>query len=129
MLVLPAHRAAVHGERLCYEPQPHKNTLGYWVNVNDWASWEIELPEAGEYELVVLQGCGTGQGGSQVEVRVADGVLRFFVEDTGHFQNFVPRRLGRLALDAGAHTVELRPVVLAANAVMDVRELRLIPAP
>ena len=40
---LAAHDAVTHGESLRYEPQPHKNTLGYWTNPKDWAAWHIAL--------------------------------------------------------------------------------------
>jgi hypothetical protein len=53
--------------------------------------------------------------------------LRFVVQDTGHFQNFVSRELGRVVLkEAGHYTLEIRPERLAKNAVMDVREVRLV---
>jgi hypothetical protein len=55
--------------------------------------------------------------------------LRFVVKDTGHFQNFVPRELGNIEFKAaGHHTLEIRPIRLAKNAVMDVREVRLVLA-
>ena len=127
VVVLPAHQARVFGRKLCYEPQPHKNTLGYWVDVGDWAAWEFELAEPGPFEVTVLQGCGQGHGGSQVDVVVGDQRLELVVEDTGHFQNFVPRRLGSLELPAGRQRLELRPRVKAGGAVMDVREVRLEP--
>ena len=34
-IVLPAHHAAITGTKLRYEPQPHKNTVGYWTNHAD----------------------------------------------------------------------------------------------
>ena len=54
--------------------------------------------------------------------------LTFIVQDTGHFQNFVPRELGEVELpDAGIYTLQLRPKRLAKNAIMDVREIKLVP--
>jgi hypothetical protein len=126
-VILPAHEATVTGTKLCYEPQPHKNTLGYWVNPADWASWEIELSEPGTFDVTVLQGCGTGHGGSDVDVLVGGTRLSFVVEDTGHFQNFKSRPIGTAELAAGRHRVEIRPRRLAKGAVMDVREVRLTP--
>ena len=124
-IVLPAHEAQVFGEKLCYEPQPHKNTLGYWVEVDDWARWEFETVEAGTYAITLLQGCGEGHGGSRVEVSLGEAAFEFVVEDTGHFQNFVPRMLGHVQLEPGQQRLELRPRHKAAGAVMDVREVRL----
>ena len=39
-ITLMAEHADVHGVMLRYEPLPHKHTLGFWVNPNDWAHWE-----------------------------------------------------------------------------------------
>lgn len=127
-ILLHAGQAKVHGTMLRYESQPHKNTLGYWVNVEDYATWEVDVTRAGRYEVEVLQGCGKGQGGSEVAVTLADRTLRFTVQDTGHFQNFVPRVIGRVKLSRGTHTLTVRPVTKSHDAVMDLRHVRLIPA-
>jgi hypothetical protein len=63
-----------------------------------------------------------------VAVELADQRLTFAVEDTGHFQNFKDRAVGNVDIAApGVFTLTLRPVTKAAKAVMDVREVRLIP--
>lgn len=141
--ILPAHKAVTHGEMLRYEPQPHKNTVGYWTKPADWAEWHIDVKRAGKYTLYILQGCGKGQGGSEVGIVIRTkaeatanqspllkSTLIFNVEDTGHFQNFVLRELGEIEFgSAGEFTLELHPRQLAKNAVMDVREVRLVPNP
>ncbi len=91
IVTLPARTAEVHGTQLRYEPLPHKNTLGFWVRAEDWASWEFTIMRPGSFTVEVLQGCGKGQGGSEVEVSVGGRSLTFIVEDTGHFQNFKAR--------------------------------------
>lgn len=120
-VTLPACLATVHGEKLRFEPQPHKNTIGYWAVVEDWCEWTVDVPEAGSYEVSLWQGCGTGKGGSEVEVRAGESQLSFIVEDTGHFQNFKERNIGKINLKAGKQSFQIRPKVKAKNAVMDVR--------
>jgi arylsulfatase A len=113
---------------LRYEPLPHKTTLGYWVNATDWASFEFTVAQPGMFTVEVLQGCGKGQGGSEVEVAVGEQVLKFTVEDTGHFQNFKARDIGTVKIDkAGRHTLTIKPTKKAAAAVMDVRQVTLKP--
>jgi hypothetical protein len=127
-IVLHARTAEVHGVMLRYEPLPHKATLGYWVNADDWASWEFTATAPGVFTVEVLQGCGKGQGGSEVEVAVGDQVLKFTVEDTGHFQNFKPRDIGTVRIDKpGRHTLTVKPRTKAKAAVMDVRQVTLKP--
>lgn len=127
LIVLPASSALVHGSMLRYEPAANKNCLGYWTEVEDWAEWTFDVPVAGSFELEVWQGCGKGHGGSDVRVEVAGQQLHFVVEDTGHFQNFTARSLGRVELPAGKNSLALKPQRKPAAAVMDVRRVRLLP--
>jgi arylsulfatase A-like enzyme len=125
-ILLHCNWAEVHGTMLRYEPLPHKNTLGYWVRAEDWASWEFTVTKPGQFTIEVLQGCGKGQGGSEVEVSVGEQKVLFIVEDTGHFQNFKPRDIGTVVIEkAGRYTLNLKPKKKAAAAVMDVRSITL----
>ncbi|HZT83195.1 MAG TPA: N-acetylgalactosamine 6-sulfate sulfatase (GALNS), partial [Gemmataceae bacterium] len=126
-ITLPARAADVHGNQLRYEPAPHKNTLGYWTDAGDWASWELTVKQPGTFAVEVLQGCGKGQGGAEVELSVAGQSLRFKVEDTGGFQNFKPREVGRVKLDAGRLTLTVKARSKPGAAVMDLRSVTLRP--
>jgi len=128
VLVLPASQAKVFGKLLQFEPLPHKNTVGYWVNADDYATWKVAVPATGPYQVQLFQGCGGGQGGSRIALRFDDTVLETLVEETGHFQNFRWRELGPVTLQAGANIdVSLRCLTKAKAAVMDVRQIRLVP--
>lgn len=128
-ITLPARTAEVHGVQLRYEPAPHKNTLGFWTRADDWAGWEFTVQKPGAFTLEVLQGCGKGEGGSEVELAVAGQALRLVVEDTGHFQNFKPRALGTVTLDKpGRYTLTVKARMKAGVAVMDLRAVTLRPA-
>ncbi|MFN6049330.1 MAG: DUF5077 domain-containing protein, partial [Planctomycetia bacterium] len=94
----------------------------------DWASWEFEVSKPGKFKIEVTQGCGTGQGGSDVKVVVGGNEIPFVVEDTGGFQAFKPRIVGEVNIDSsGRKTLEIRVVKKAKAAVMDVQQVRLIP--
>ncbi len=124
-LTLRASEASVHGSRLRYEPESHKNVLGYWTEVDDWASWDFSLPEAGNYEIEVQCGCGAGQGGSEVAILIGGQTYRWTVPDTGHFQRMVFLPIGRASLDAGMQRLEVRPQTKAAAAILDIRQIQL----
>ena len=127
IITLAAKDAVTHGERLRYEPEPHKNTLGYWTRPEDWCEWRFTAARPGRYELWILQGCGKGQGGSDVLVCVGEQKIEFTAEETGHFQNFKHRNLGTIKLDKpGEYRLEIRPQNKKAAAVMDVRQVRLV---
>lgn len=127
-IILPAKTADVHGAMLRYEPLPHKNTLGYWVRVDDWADWEFDVAAPGEFHVEALIGCGNGSGGGSVEFRAADQTLKYAVAETGGFQQFVPQELGRLRFDRpGRYRLEVRATAKPGPAVMDLREVKLAP--
>ena len=123
LIFLEARDAQVKATKLKYEDPPHKDTLGIWVNAEDTASWKFEAPAAGTYRVTVLQGCGKGNGGSVVALETPQGACEFTVEETGHFQRFVPREVGKLTLVAGANTLTVRPLKKAKAAVMDLRRV------
>jgi hypothetical protein len=125
-VVLHARDAVIEGENLRYEPQPHKNTLGFWTRVEDRVHWEFELSAPGRFRIEALQGCGPRSGGSEVEFAVGDDRRTMTVEETGGFQNFVRRDLGELQLAPGRHSLHVRPRSKPGVAVMDLREVRLV---
>ncbi len=126
MLRLSAHLATTHGINLRYESPAHKNTIGYWTRSEDWVSWEVQLATPGRYEVEVLQGCGTGCGGSEVEVSLGESRIRFTVVETGGFQKFLPRRVGVLDVPRpGRFQFALKPQTKPGPAVMDVRQVLL----
>lgn len=126
---LEARDAKVSGAKLQYETPPHKDTLGFWVNAADTASWTFKVAEAGRYRVRVLQGCGKGSGGSRVALECGAGRVEFTVEETGHFQRFVAREVGVLELAAGEATLTVRPLAKKGAAVMDLRRVILERAP
>ncbi len=127
-IVLHSSQAKVTGEKLRYESEEKKNTLGYWTNQGDWASWAFEVSRPGTYDIHVWQGCGKDSGGSEVAVTTADQTATFTVEDTGHFQNFKERLIGRVTFKAaGPQTLEVRPRSKKGAAVMDLRQVILRP--
>jgi hypothetical protein len=123
--------AIVHGRMVRYEPDPQKNTVGYWTDPRDWVSWPFEVKQPGTYAVDILQGCGKGSGGSTVEFSVGPNqVLKVTVEDTGGFQNFVKRRIGEFKLEkADRYTLTVKPVNKPGQAVMDLRQVTLTPVP
>ncbi len=123
LIFLEARDARVKATKMKYEEPPQKDTLGFWVNAEDTASWTFQAAQAGTYRVTVLQGCGKGNGGSVVALDTKLGSCEFTVEETGHFQRFVPREVGKLKLAAGENTLTVRPVKKAKAAVMDLRRV------
>ena len=122
-LTLAAANVQVHGKNIRYEPEPHKNVVGYWTEVGDWAEWKFDVPADGDYEMEMQYGCGGGNGGSQVAIICAGQTIEFTVKDTGHFQNMLFESMGTLSLKKGETTLEVRPKTKSNVAVMDIRKI------
>lgn len=125
-IILHARNARVHnnGSKFRYEPEPHKDTLGFWTERDSWVDWDFDVPNAGTFEVELLQGCGKGSGGSEVEIGIPFcKPLIVKVEETGHFQRFVPRTIGSVKLDKGGYTLQVRVKSKPGAAVMDLRRI------
>ena len=121
--------ARIDGTVLRYEPAEKKRTVGYWTQ-KDAAIWRFTVKEPGEFEVEVLQGCGKGQGGSDMLIRLGDQKLSFTVEDTGHFQNFKARQVGHVKISKpGEYELRVQPKQIAKAAACDIRQIRLLPVP
>src|SRR5262249_26062032 len=120
--------ARVHGTQLRFEPLPHKDTLGYWTEADDHASWQLTVTTPGTFRVMVLQGCGKDNGGSKVEIEAAGAEVAVEGKDTGGWQNFEDREVGTLKIDrAGRHPLTVKATSKAKAAVMDLRRVRLVP--
>lgn len=135
-LMLPGSQASTFGEKLRYEPQTFKNTVGYWVVPTDYAQWELQIDSPGEFNVGILQGCGKGQGGSDARLSLHHSEdelaaeLDFQVLETGHFQNFVWRDIGQIEVTkAGLYHLKLSPTKIANKALMDVRAIHFVRRP
>lgn len=127
-VLLHAKDAIVVAQNLRYEPEPIKNTLGYWTNPKDGAYWEFTIDKPGMFDVELLQGCGKNSGGSTIEVTIDQNPpLPMVVQDTGHFQNFVPRVIGQVKLEAGKHRLQVAVKEKKGAAVMDLRQVTLKP--
>lgn len=127
-ILLHARDVTIHGTNVRYEPQPHKNTIGYWTKKDDWVSWTFSVAKPGTFSVEVLQGCGKGSGGAEVSLSIGEQAVTFTVEDTGHFQNFVKRNVGKVVIaEPGMVTLTVKPKTKPGVAVMDLRQVLLTP--
>ena len=134
-VMLHAYQATTTGEKLRYEPQPHKNTVGYWTIAADRVAWRFRANKPGKYNVAVLQGCGAGQGGSRGELallhnELSVAKLEFTVQETGHFQDFVWNQTGSIMIgEPGDYSLVIKPLEIKKAAMMDVRSVHLVLKP
>lgn len=126
----PARFADINkaSEKLQFESLAYKNTVGYWVNKDESPVWNFRVTAPARFQLRILQGCGQGQGGSEISIEVGNQKLYYQVKETGQFQAFRWFDVGTVEFDA-AQTGQIKVKVkrLAKNAVMDIRQIKLEP--
>lgn len=133
-LTLPCSLGTTHGQKLRFEPQPHKNTIGFWTKKTDSVTWEVEITKPGKFNIGILQGAARNGGGTArisvgSDAQVLDSV-EYQVNVTGHFQNFVWQPAGTIEIPkAGTYTIKIEAVEISKVALMDVRQLHLSPVP
>jgi arylsulfatase A len=123
VIFLEPDTARLHGEKFRHEPEPHKDTLGYWAVQSDWVEWTFQVPTEGTYSVELLQAAGKNSGGAEVEVAIGDKKLAHTVKETGHFQRFVPFSLGMIRLEKGEHTLTIKAKSKPGFGVMDLRRV------
>jgi|APGre2960657468_1045069.scaffolds.fasta_scaffold00532_13 hypothetical protein len=124
-ITLQARDSIVHGRTLRYEYRPDKNTLGYWGNEKDWVSWDFELKKPGKFIVFVMHGSG---GGSEIEIAVDEQKLNWITKNTGGFHTFTFLEVGTLTLTKpGPLSLTLKPTKKVGGAIMDLRQVILIP--
>ena len=131
-LTLRCSQGRTVGEKLRFEPQPHKNTIGYWAVATDTVSWPIVISQPGPFNVGVLQGAGDNGGGTaRIALLANDKVvdsIEFKVVLTRHFQNFIWKHAGILeAKEAGQYTLKIEAAKIDNVALMDVRQVHLSP--
>lgn len=128
-ITLLAKVATTWSETMRYEPKEEKNCLGFWTEVEDFAEWEFVTTKPGRYKVSVSQGCGNGNGGSRVEVRLGEQKLEFTVEETGGFQNWKLVEVGEIEVkQGGLQRLIVQPLDKKGKAVMDIQKVVLTPA-
>jgi len=133
-LTLRCSHGQVTGEKLRFEPQSHKNTIGYWAVAEDTVSWPIQITKPGTFNVGMLQGASEKGGGTaRFSLLQDDNVISSLeckVESTGHFQNFKWSHVGELNVEkAGQYSLKIEAVKIDNVALMDVRQVHLSPQP
>jgi hypothetical protein len=127
-ITLEAGSATTWSENMRYEPKPEKNCLGFWTSKDDFAEWQFDVVKPGRYKVTVVHGCGTGNEGSEVAVKVGGQELKFTVKDTGGFQKWSDAQVGEIEIkNPGRQQLVIDPVTKAKSAVLDVHKVLLTP--
>jgi hypothetical protein len=102
--------------------------LGYWQSENDAAVWTLEVTQPGQYNVALDYACVASSAGNAFVLEVAGERLTGRVESSGGWDTYRGLRPGRITLPAGQHRVTFRSQGAIQGALLDLREIKLLPA-
>jgi len=141
---LPARDGIPRGTVQRSSTAPNSSYFINWRHTKDTISWNIEVVESGNYDIIVQYTCPIEDAGSIVEVRFLNEMRTFRVApgwDPPFFDNqdTVPRKPGEskmkafndlnagvLRMEQGRGILTFRALNIPGNSVMDVRAITLI---
>jgi putative membrane-bound dehydrogenase-like protein len=124
--LLPAH-AEIYGKTLVLEKQ--YGNLGWWQSEDDHAVWSLEVKKPGKYVVVVQYACDDGSAGNTFVLDIGGQRLAGKVPGTGNWDTYKRMRPGEITLTAGRHQATFRPAGRIQGALIDLREVELVPLP
>ncbi len=127
ILYLPADKAKLQGESL--QLSDDRQVIENWVHPMDRIAWEFLLPESGRYIILVEYAAPIGRDGCQFDVEIAGQTRKGNVHSTGRADRYLPQPLmTAVDLKAGANRLVIRAVEVPQGFVMNLRQVRLVPA-
>ena len=124
VVTLLAEEATLKGE-LKTENHGHRSNLGYWLNPADTAAWDVKA--TGKFKITVEAG---GMGATGLVLQAGKNSAKLGIAPaTGDYKKFTKYELGTIELAGeGAQKIVLKAVKDKWQPV-NVREVRLTPAP
>ncbi len=106
------------------------HNIGYWLDPAATASWPIGISggHEGDYGIEIELACADTAAGSRVRFEACGQSLDFTVPATGGWQSYRAVDVGRVTLPAGSHSVVLRALSKPGEAVVNVRQVRMVRA-
>ncbi len=124
VLLLPANAAKTYGQKLAYRAA--LNVLAPWRIDTDVAEWLIQVPTAGEYEVLVTLAADEASAGDAYVIEVENASVKGVVQATSGYENFKEQSAGTLKLKAGVQSLLMRPEGALKQELADVRAVRLV---
>jgi len=118
--------ARLHGQEIKYiYNKLIRDKITDWSTSTDSVSWDIDVEQAGDYEVIFQYGCSPADSGSRIRITAGGASIEGTVEATASADAWQERSVGTLPLTPGRSRLEIRPVSMPGRRVLDLHELRL----
>jgi alpha-L-fucosidase len=123
-LILVASEATLRGKTIRYEEGSERNSLGFWTDPADFATWDAKIQKPGKFEVSV-EAAATGK--SALTFGVSDKSVQGPIQATGDYGKFRNIKLGTIEIGATGKAVFSLKAVADGWQPVNVRAIRLKP--
>ena len=135
---IPARDGVGHGNIKRSNRSPNCTFFTNWISLEDSITWEVEVVDEGEFEIIIYYTCPRGDEGSVFELSLGESILTSRILEAhdpplrgmendrdertnSYVKNFKAFTMGKLHLDKGSGKLTLKATEIAGRTVMDVR--------
>ena len=135
---IPARDGKAHGDIKRSNRYPNCTYFTNWINIEDKITWEVEVAEAGSFEVIIYYTCMRDAVGSEFEIRFRnDYILGKISEEhnpkeygaaedrslrtESYVKDFKPLNIGVINLEKGLGTLSLNAIKKNGESLMDFR--------
>jgi putative heme-binding domain-containing protein len=101
--------------------------LGMWTSPEDRAIWTVTIAKPGKFAVRLEWACADDFAGNSYLLEIGDSRLSGPVPGTGSWENYQRSKIGEVGLAAGKYRVVFRSEGKIKGALIDLKEVRLIP--
>ena len=143
---LPARDAQASGDIERSNRYPNDSFFRNWTRTDEEITWDVEVLEEGEFEVIIYYTCPEGDEGSRIELSFAGNTLQGVIDKShdsslmgaehdrverieSYVKDFIPITLGTIELSKGTGPLTLKALEIPGNTVMDFRLMLLNKIP
>ncbi|MEZ6125189.1 MAG: neutral/alkaline non-lysosomal ceramidase N-terminal domain-containing protein [Planctomycetaceae bacterium] len=123
-ITLPAGAAEIYGPNLVFE-QKYGN-LGWWSSTDDYAVWNIDVPESGFWSVELDYACDNNTAGNVLKLSTGTRLLSVRIPGTGTWDDYRSWTAGEIDLGRGRRQLIVTAPEKPTSALIDLRSIRLI---
>ena len=139
---IPARDAIANGNIKRSNYYPNCSFMTNWIDINDSITWQVEVAEDGDFEVVIYYSCAEDAIGSQFELTFGESKLIGEINNShdpkeygenqdrsprieSYVKDFRPLNVGKIKLKKGMGTLKLKGIKKTGKELMDFRLLML----
>jgi len=137
---IPARDGVGHGNIKRSNKYPNCSFYTNWISVDDSITWDVEVLETGDFEVILYYTCNVGDEGSTIELSMGENAIQATIDEpfesplTGmendkivriesYVKEFKPLNIGTIHLDKGQGQLQLKALDKKGEFIIDVRLL------